>query len=161
MTDQVIKVPDIGGASNVTVIEVLVKAGDRIEVETPLITLEGDKATMEIPSPQAGVVKQIELKVGDKVSEGSVILSLEAAAASTATPVSEKPSEISLQEIHIPDIGGAKGVSVIEVSVKPGDQIVEEQPLLTLEGDKATMEVPAPITGEVIDVSIKVGDKVS
>ena len=161
MAEQIIKVPDIGGATQVSVIEVLVKAGDRVEIDTPLITLEGDKATMEIPSPQVGLVKQIQVKVGDKVSEGSVILSLEAQEA-VATPVSASVAATSsIQEVHVPDIGGAKGVSVIEVLVKAGDHISEEQSLLTLEGDKATMEVPSPLAGEVVDVTVKVGDKLS
>lgn len=173
-----IKVPDIGGAQGVDVIELLVKVGDTIEVDSPLITLESDKASMEIPSPKAGTIKNIALKVGDKVSEGDTILTLsmeseegtsvekEATAPQQPTPekLENKPTHTkSSQEltVSIPDIGGAVDVDVIEVMVKKGDQIAKDQSLVTLEGDKATMDIPSPATGVVKSISIKVGDKVA
>jgi pyruvate dehydrogenase E2 component (dihydrolipoamide acetyltransferase) len=176
-----IKVPDIGGANQVDVIEILVKAGDKIDVDTPLITLESDKASMEIPSPLAGTVSKISVKTGDKVSEGDLILwvssdkaaeapkaepvaekSLTAPAAAepvkTAAPVSNKAQTI---DVAIPDIGGATDVDVIDVLVKPGMVIEKDQALATLEGDKATMDIPSPYAGTVKEVKIKLGDKVS
>lgn len=178
-----IKVPDIGGADEVTVIELEVSAGQQIAVDDPLITLESDKATMDVPAPEAGTVKQVALKVGDKVSEGSVILQLEVAAAGVDTaqdsapdPASEPAVDASAASsvgaatpsatpqrlvVTVPDIGGAEGVAIIEVLVKVGDQLAAEDPMLTLESDKATMDVPAPFAGEVVELSCTVGDKVS
>jgi pyruvate dehydrogenase E2 component (dihydrolipoamide acetyltransferase) len=158
-------VPDIGGA-DVTVIEILVAEGDQITADMPLITVEGDKATMEIPAPFAGVVKKIAVKVGDKIAEGSLVLELAqegpAVTATEATKATEAPAAVeSIQEVRIPDIGGASGVTVIEIAVKPGSQVNIDEPLLTLEGDKATMEVPSPLAGEVTELKVKVGDKVS
>lgn len=174
-----IKVPDIGGASQVDVIEVLVKVGDQISIDTPLVTLESDKASMEIPSPIEGTISRITLKVGDKVSEGDVILiaSVEQATAIAkadtivatneaqnieVTP-SRAPESKSLQsvEVSIPDIGGATEVDVIDVLVKPGMTIEQDQALVTLEGDKATMDIPSPYAGTVKEVKIKLGDKVA
>lgn len=170
-TTEKVLVPDIGGAEDVDVIEILVKPGDTVAVEDPLITLEGDKATMEVPSSHAGVVDSIALKVGDKVSQGSVILVLATEAAETKSePQSEAKPEpsansttqtITVQTIAVPDIGGASNVDVIEVNVSVGDELQAEDPMITLEGDKATMEVPAPLAGKVTAVMIKVGDKVS
>lgn len=168
-------VPDLGGATEVDVIEVLVKPGDTVAPEQSLITLEGDKATMEIPAPFAGKVQALKVKVGDKVSQGSVILTLETtdasaektettASAATAAPANAPtpaPAASAMQEVRIPDIGGATQVDVIEVMVKPGDQVKAEQSLITLEGDKATMEIPSPFAGKVQTVAVKVGDKVS
>lgn len=171
-------VPDLGGASDVTVIEILVKPGDQVSAEQSLITLEGDKATMEIPAPFAGTVAEIKVNVGDKVSEGTLILTLQAAAAETpaatptsvtapsktietAKPVAVAPSKPELKEVRVPDIGGASNVTVIEIGVKSGDQVAAEAPLITLEGDKATMEIPAPFAGEIKDIKISVGSKVS
>lgn len=168
-----ILVPDIGDNSNVEVIEVLVKVGDAIDKEDSLITLETDKATMDIPAPSAGVVKELKLSVGDKVSKGSLILVLEeagsaAVAAPDAAPAkAESPAPVaasaaaSVQEVRIPDIGDNKGVEVIEVLVKAGDSIAKEDGLITLETDKATMDIPSPVTGVVKQVQIKVGDKAS
>ena len=177
-----INVPDIGDFDEVDVIEVLVAPGDTIAKEDPLITLESDKASMEIPSPAAGVVKDVKVKVGDKVSEGSLILLLETgeeqAPADKKTAKSsadEKPKETSVpesaaaqepktggaQEVKVPDIGDFNEVDVIEVLVAPGDKIAEEDPLITLESDKASMEIPSPAAGVIKDVKIKVGDKVS
>jgi pyruvate dehydrogenase E2 component (dihydrolipoamide acetyltransferase) len=169
-----VKVPDIGGATDVDVIEVSVKAGDSVEQEQALITLEGDKATMEIPSPFAGKVVNVELKVGDKVSEGHLILTMEVAGENTAASESaktlsdtssaisdQKPAEPVAKKILVPDIGGATGVDVIQVSIAVGDEISKEDSLITLEGEKATMEIPSPYSGKVIEILTKVGAKVS
>ncbi len=165
-----VKVPDIGDFTDVPVIEVLVAVGDTVKAEDPLVTLESDKATMDVPAPAAGSVKALKVKVGDKVSEGRVILLLDAvggAAADAApkTAVSPAPAPTStpgrVAEVRIPDIGDFKDVPVIEVLVKPGDAVKAEDALLTLESDKATMDVPAPLSGVVRDVLVKVGDKVS
>ncbi len=165
-----VKVPDIGGATDVDVIEVLVKAGDEIDVDTPLITLETDKASMEIPSPMQGTVQAVKLKVGDKVAEGDVILSvsLEAEAEAETKPASSpakaaapEAASTEMQEVKVPDIGGATDVDVIEVLVKAGDEIDADAPLITLETDKASMEIPSPMQGTVQAVKVKVGDKVA
>ena len=179
-----IKIPDIGGATQVDVIEILVKVGEEISIDTPLITLETDKASMEIPSPKAGKVTQIRVKVGDKVEEGNVILLVEAEQAATEikkekqTPdatvnksAEEKPSEVAKSDnkssksktldVSIPDIGGATDVDVIDILVKPGMQIEKDQSLITLEGDKATMDIPSPYSGTVKEIKIKLGDKLS
>lgn len=170
-TIEKILVPDIGDAADVDVIEVLVKPGDSIAVDQPVITLEGDKATMEVPADKAGVVKSVIVKVGDKVSAGSDVLELEiegASAAAEAEPAAEKAPAVATpaavggsQDIAVPDIGDASNVDVIEVLVKVGDEIAVDQPLITLEGDKATMEVPASAAGTVTEMVVKVGDKVS
>ena len=170
-------VPDIGDFKEVEVIEVLVKPGDTVTKEQSLITLESDKATMEIPSPSGGLVKEIKIKVGDKVSKGSTILVLDegarAPAAEKPQPAQktreEKPKESKPKEdkggrgqaVPVPDIGDFKEVEVIEVLVKPGDTVAKEQSLITLESDKATMEIPSPADGVVREVKLKVGDKVS
>src|SRR4051812_47970323 len=160
-------VPDIGDFKEVEVIEILVKPGDAVSKEQSLITLESDKATMEIPSPGDGVVKEIRIKVGDKVSQGAAILELDSGgkkAPEKAKPA-EKPAEKSAgrasETVPVPDIGDFKEVEVIEVLVKPGDSVVKEQSLVTLESDKATMEIPAPSAGRVTEIRVKVGDKVS
>ncbi|HCH50531.1 MAG TPA: pyruvate dehydrogenase complex dihydrolipoyllysine-residue acetyltransferase [Proteus sp.] len=161
-----IKVPDIG-ADEVEVTEVMVKVGDRIEEEQSLITVEGDKASMEVPSPQAGVVKEIKIAVGDKVQTGSLIMifdaedSAQAAPAQAAAPApAAAPAAAALKEVHVPDIGGDE-VEVTEVMVKVGDSVAEEQSLITVEGDKASMEVPAPFAGVVKEIKIATGDKVN
>ena len=164
-----IKVPDIGDFTDVPVIEIFVKPGDHVKAETPLLSLESDKATMEVPAPREGVVKSIAVAIGDKVSEGTVILHLEeagAAAPAEARPsVSAAPAPVSapagLAEVRIPDIGDFKDVPVIEILVKVGDSVKAEDPLLSLESDKATMEVPAPLAGIVREIKVQVGDKVS
>ncbi|WP_156413232.1 biotin/lipoyl-containing protein, partial [Legionella cherrii] len=176
-----VKIPDIGGATQVDVIEIMVQVGQQIEVDTPLITLESDKASMEIPSPVAGKITKLKMKVGDKVSEGDVILlatvesksetekESEPRAPKNETPnkepdkaqiVQEKKSE-SVKEIKIPDIGGATQVDVIEIMVHVGDQIEVDTPLITLESDKASMDIPSPVAGRVTKLSVNVGDKVS
>ena len=163
-----IKVPDIGDFKDVPVIEVFVKPGDKVKAEDPLVALESDKATMEVPSPRDGVVKSVVAKVGDKVSEGTVIVQFEGAGAeqSDARPVvSAPPSPVSapagVAEVRVPDIGDFKDVPVIEIFVKPGDSVKAEDPLIALESDKATMEVPAPLSGTVREIKVKTGDKVS
>jgi pyruvate dehydrogenase E2 component (dihydrolipoyllysine-residue acetyltransferase) len=192
-----VKVPDIGDFTDVPVIEVLVKAGDRVKAEDSLVTLESDKATMDVPAPSAGVIKDVKVKLGDKVSEGNVILTLEAeaadgakapppaqavaaapVAASAAAPSSSAspaaaPAQREAQasttssaapkviEVKVPDIGDFKDVPVIEVLVKPGDTVKAEDSLVTLESEKATMDVPSPSAGVIKELKVKVGDKVS
>ncbi|WP_226067390.1 pyruvate dehydrogenase complex dihydrolipoyllysine-residue acetyltransferase [Dickeya zeae] len=162
-----IKVPDIG-ADEVEVTEVLVKVGDKVEAEQSLITVEGDKASMEVPSPQAGVVKEIKVAVGDKVETGKLIMVFEAegAAAAAPAPAAAAPAPAAapaaasaVKDVEVPDIGGDE-VEVTEVMVKVGDTVAAEQSLITVEGDKASMEVPAPFAGTVKEIRIKTGDKV-
>ncbi|AXO18076.1 pyruvate dehydrogenase complex dihydrolipoyllysine-residue acetyltransferase [Providencia stuartii] len=160
-----IQVPDIG-ADEVEVTEVMVKVGDKVEAEQSLITVEGDKASMEVPSPQAGVVKEIKIAVGDKVTTGKLIMVFESAegaapAASAEAPAvpAAAPTAAALKEVSVPDIGGDE-VEVTEIMVKVGDTVAEEQSLITVEGDKASMEVPAPFAGTVKEIKIATGDKV-
>ncbi len=159
-----INVPDIG-ADEVEVTEILVSVGDKVEEEQSLITVEGDKASMEVPAPQAGVVKEIKVNVGDSVSTGSFIMVFESeaaaapAAATVAAPVAA-PAASALVEVHVPDIGGDE-VEVTDIAVAIGDLIAEEQTLITVEGDKASMDVPAPMAGVLKEIKINVGDKVS
>ncbi|AYZ17024.1 MULTISPECIES: pyruvate dehydrogenase complex dihydrolipoyllysine-residue acetyltransferase [Klebsiella] len=165
-----IKVPDIG-ADEVEITEILVKVGDKVEAEQSLITVEGDKASMEVPSPQAGVVKEIKVSVGDKTETGKLIMifdSADGAAAAApaqeekkeAAPAAAAPAAASAKEVHVPDIGSDE-VEVTEIMVKVGDTIAAEQSLITVEGDKASMEVPAPFAGTVKEIKINTGDKVS
>ncbi len=174
-----LKVPDIGDAKDVDVIEVFVKVGDTVKKDDSLITLETDKASMEVPATAAGVVKEVRLKVGDKASEGVVIVVVDAAGASaqpaapapavaaapapvaTPAPAATPAATSAVIEVKVPDIGDAKDVDVIEVFVKAGDAIKQDDSLITLETDKASMEVPSPAAGVVQSVSVKVGDKVS
>jgi pyruvate dehydrogenase E2 component (dihydrolipoamide acetyltransferase) len=167
-----VKVPDIGDFKDVPVIEVRVKPGDVIKAEEALITLESDKATMDVPAPVAGTVRDVRLKVGDKVSQGSLILLVDAGdgadvvppappKASIAPPPAPTSAPAGVAEVRVPDIGDFKDVPVIEVRVKPGDVIKAEDALITLESDKATMDVPAPLSGTVAEVRVEVGDKVS
>ena len=164
-----IKVPDIG-SDEVEVTEILVKVGDKVEVEQSLLTVEGDKASMEVPSPQAGVIKEIKVSTGDKVETGSLIMIFEseekaAAAPEAAQPAAEKASapaaaSASAKDVMVPDIGGDE-VEVTEILVKVGDTVELEQSLLTVEGDKASMEVPAPFAGKVKEIKVSTGDKVN
>ena len=165
-----IKVPDIG-ADEVEITEILVKVGDKVEAEQSLITVEGDKASMEVPSPQAGVVKEIKVSVGDKTETGKLIMIFDSAeGAAAAAPAQEEkaaapapaaaPAASAAKEVHVPDIGGDE-VEVTEIMVKVGDTIAAEQSLITVEGDKASMEVPAPFAGTVKEIKISTGDKVS
>ncbi|MEZ9404030.1 MULTISPECIES: pyruvate dehydrogenase complex dihydrolipoyllysine-residue acetyltransferase [unclassified Vibrio] len=164
-----INVPDIG-ADEVEVTEILVNVGDKVEEEQSLITVEGDKASMEVPASQAGIVKEIKVAEGDSVSTGSLIMIFEAegAAAAPAAPAVEAAAPVAaapaaaaeLKEVHVPDIGGDE-VEVTEIMVAIGDAVEEEQSLLTVEGDKASMEVPAPFAGIVKEIKIASGDSVS
>ncbi|HDR9276974.1 TPA: dihydrolipoyllysine-residue acetyltransferase [Burkholderia vietnamiensis] len=175
-----VKVPDIGDYKDVPVIEVLVKVGDTVEPEQSLVTLESDKATMDVPSPAAGTVKEVKVKVGDAVSEGTLIILLEggaaaqangaaaaaaapapAAAPAAAAPAAAPAASGGTLEVKVPDIGDYKDVPVIEIGVKIGDTVEKEQSLVTLESDKATMDVPSPAAGVVKDIKVKVGDAVS
>jgi len=187
-----VKVPDIGDFKEVEIIEVLVKPGDTIKIEQSLVTVESDKASMEIPSTAAGVIKEMKVGVGDKVSEGSVLLMIEAAetvssAAPTATPTptptpaaapaaaaapapeaaiatpvrAAAPAAAGRIEVVVPDIGDFDEVAVIEVLVKPGDSIAAEQSLVTVESDKASMEIPSSHAGVLKELKVQVGDKVS
>ncbi|MES2945931.1 MAG: dihydrolipoyllysine-residue acetyltransferase [Pseudomonadota bacterium] len=181
-----IQVPDIGDFDEVTVIELLVKPGDTIKADQSLLTVESDKASMEIPSSQAGVVKELKVKLGDKVKQGSVVLVLETeGAAAAAAPVSEPkaaaaPAPAAAEsvapaaapvaapaaavgsiDIHVPDIGDFKDVTVIEVLVKVGDTIKAEQSLVTVESDKASMEIPSASAGVLKDLKVKLGDKIN
>ncbi|MGI4719797.1 MAG: dihydrolipoyllysine-residue acetyltransferase [Janthinobacterium lividum] len=178
-----VNVPDIGDFKEVEVIELMVKPGDTIKVDQSLVTVESDKASMEIPSSHAGVVKEIKVKVGDKVAEGSLVLLLEeagaaaapapaAAAAPASAPAAAPAPEAApaaaapaasggIVEVNVPDIGDFKEVEVIELMVKPGDQIKVDQSLITVESDKASMEIPSSHAGTVKEVKVKVGDKVA
>ncbi|RAY49523.1 dihydrolipoyllysine-residue acetyltransferase [Enterobacter kobei] len=165
-----INVPDIG-ADEVEITEILVKVGDKVEAEQSLITVEGDKASMEVPSPQAGIVKEIKVSVGDKTETGKLIMIFDSAdGAAAAAPAQEEKKEAApaaapaaaaaAKEVNVPDIGGDE-VEVTEVMVKVGDKVAAEQSLITVEGDKASMEVPAPFAGTVKEIKINTGDKVS
>ncbi|MFQ0978156.1 pyruvate dehydrogenase complex dihydrolipoyllysine-residue acetyltransferase [Vibrio campbellii] len=165
-----INVPDIG-ADEVEVTEILVSVGDKVEEEQSLITVEGDKASMEVPASQAGIVKEIKVAEGDSVTTGSLIMIFEAegaAAAAAPAPAAEAapaaaPAPVAaaeLKEVHVPDIGGDE-VEVTEIMVAVGDSIEEEQSLLTVEGDKASMEVPAPFAGTLKEIKVAAGDKVT
>jgi pyruvate dehydrogenase E2 component (dihydrolipoamide acetyltransferase) len=175
-----VRVPDIGDFKDVAVIELLVKPGDAIKAEQSLITVESDKASMEIPSSAAGVVKELKVALGDKVSEGSPLLVLEAAngaaappspapqqaqipqvAAAPAPAAQAAPSGGGVVELRVPDIGDFKDVAVIELFIKPGDSVKPEQSLITVESDKASMEIPASQGGVIKEVKVKLGDKVS
>jgi pyruvate dehydrogenase E2 component (dihydrolipoamide acetyltransferase) len=179
-----VQVPDIGDFDEVTVIELMVKVGDTVKAEQSLITVESDKASMEIPSSTAGVVKEMRVALGDKVKQGSVVLVVEAAGAvaapaaapatapaTAATPApAAAPAPVAAPvaavasgpvQVHVPDIGDFKDVAVIEVMVKPGDNIKVEQSLITVESDKASMEIPSSHAGVLKELKVKVGDKVN
>ena len=169
-----IKVPDIGDFTDVPVIEVFVKPGDVIKIDDALVTLESDKATMDVPASAAGTVKEVLVKLGDRISEGTVVVRVEAsdAAATSATasapaPVDAAPASTSAApaaggviDVKVPDIGDFTEVPVIEVFVKPGDVVKVDDALITLESDKATMDVPSSAVGTVKEVLVKLGDKV-
>ncbi|MDR7051686.1 pyruvate dehydrogenase E2 component (dihydrolipoamide acetyltransferase) [Duganella sp. 3397] len=181
-----VKVPDIGDFKEVEVIELMVKVGDTIKVDQSLVTVESDKASMEIPSSAAGVIKEIKVKVGDKIAEGGLLLLLEGEGAAAAAPAAAAPAPAPAAaaapapaaasapapapapaasagpvDIAVPDIGDFKEVEVIEVMVKVGDTIKVDQSLLTVESDKASMEIPSSHAGVVKEVKVKVGDKVA
>jgi pyruvate dehydrogenase E2 component (dihydrolipoamide acetyltransferase) len=188
IVSELIRVPDIGSGDG-EVIELFVKVGDRIEADQSLLTLESDKASMEIPAPKAGVVKSLKVKIGDRLKEGDELLELEAEgesadapaaaaaepAASAPAPAAEKPAEAAapaaaaapapaaeaaVQDIHVPDIGSSGKARIIELMVKVGDSIEADQSLITLESDKASMEIPSPAAGVVESISVKVEDEV-
>lgn len=177
-------VPDIGGAEGVEVIELNVSVGDHVNEDDGIVTLESDKATMEVPAPFAGVIKELKVAVGDQVSEGSLVAVIDTDASASASDNNNADADASSEaagsaqssgsaqnntqettqeslEITVPDIGGAEGVEVIEIAVKAGDQVEEDQALITLESDKATMDVPAPSAGTIESIAVNVGDKVS
>ena len=157
-----IQIPDIG-SDEVTVTEVMVNVGDTISVDQSIINVEGDKASMEVPAPEAGVVKEVLVKVGDKVTTGTPMLVLEAAGtapAAEAPVAATAPTTSAVVEVNVPDIGSDE-VNVTEIMVKVGDSVEVDQSIINVEGDKASMEVPAPIAGVVKEILINVGDKVS
>ncbi|WP_423455573.1 dihydrolipoyllysine-residue acetyltransferase [Ottowia sp. VDI28] len=178
-----VKVPDIGDFAEVAVIELLVKPGDTVKAEQSLITVESDKASMEIPSSTAGVVKELKVELGDKVAEGSVVLLLEAEGAGEASESSPAPASAPAApapapaaqasapapqaaasgpvEVYVPDIGDFKDLAVIEVFVQPGDTVKVEQSLITVESDKASMEIPSSAAGVVKELKVKLGDKIN
>jgi pyruvate dehydrogenase E2 component (dihydrolipoamide acetyltransferase) len=176
-----VKVPDIGDFKDVPVIELLVKVGDTVKAEDSLVTLESDKATMDVPSPVSGVVTELKLKIGDKVAEGSLVALIDSAAGQAAVaapaaapavaPAARLPLRLRLHrlqqrrravvEVKVPDIGDFKDVPIIELLVKVGDTVKAEDSLMTLESDKATMDIPSPVSGVVTELKVKVGDKVA
>jgi pyruvate dehydrogenase E2 component (dihydrolipoamide acetyltransferase) len=177
-----VKVPDIGDSGEVSVIELLVKPGDTVKAEQSLVTLESDKASMEIPSTAAGVVKDLKVKLGDKVKEGSLLVVLESDSTASssrqngsappsspvppvpAAPLAAQPSANNgnqKTEVRVPDIGDFKDVAVIELLVKLGDRVKPEQSLITVESDKASMEIPSSAGGVVKELKVKLGDKVN
>ena len=177
-----INVPDIGDFDEVTVIELMVKPGDTVKAEQSLITVESDKASMEIPSSAGGVVKELKVALGDKVKQGSLVLVLEVAGEAVAAPVAEPkqaaapaaPAQAATNtvaaapaaasgpvEVRVPDIGDFKDVAVIELLVKVGDTVKPEQSLITVESDKASMEIPSSTGGVVKEIRVKLGDKMN
>ena len=180
-----IHVPDIGDFDEVTVIELMVKPGDTVKADQSLITVESDKASMEIPSSAAGVVKELKVAIGDKVKQGSLVVMLEVAGGAAAAPAAEAPKAAAAQaapapaattpvaapaaapaasgpiQIFVPDIGDFKDVTVIEVMVKVGDTIKQEQSLITVESDKASMEIPSSSAGVLKELKVKLGDTVN
>jgi dihydrolipoamide dehydrogenase len=179
MSTSEVRVPDIGDFKNIPIIEVHVAPGGKVNVDDPLITLESDKATLDVPAPRAGTVQELKVKIGDRVSEGDLIILLEAEGAA-AIPPKERVKEDAAPapedgpanygstsglydeiEVRVPNIGDFKNVPIIEVHVAPGAAIKAEEPLITLESDKATMEVPSPAAGTAAEVKVKVGDRIS
>ncbi|MHC8356156.1 dihydrolipoyllysine-residue acetyltransferase [Pseudomonas sp. LB3P81] len=174
---ELIRVPDIGSGEG-EVIELFVKVGDRIEADQSILTLESDKASMEVPAPKAGIVKSLKVKLGDRLKEGDELLELEVEGATAATPAAaaapaaqaaEKPAAApapaapaaaSVQQVHVPDIGSAGKAQIIEIQVKVGDTVQADQSLITLESDKASMEIPSPAAGVVKSISVKLNDEV-
>ncbi|MCJ7955211.1 MAG: dihydrolipoyllysine-residue acetyltransferase [Pseudomonas sp.] len=182
---ELIRVPDIGSGEG-EVIELFVKVGDTVEADQSILTLESDKASMEIPAPKAGVVKSLKVKLGDRLKEGDELLELEIegaadaapaaapAAAAAPAPAAEKPAaaaeapaapaaapaEASVQDIHVPDIGSSGKAKIIELLVKVGDTVEADQSLITLESDKASMEIPSPAAGVVESIAVKLEDEV-
>ncbi|WP_318184071.1 biotin/lipoyl-containing protein, partial [Pseudomonas fluorescens] len=176
---ELIRVPDIGSGEG-EVIELMVKVGDRIEADQSILTLESDKASMEIPAPKAGIVKSLKVKLGDRLKEGDELLELEVEGAAAAAPAAaakaeEKPAAApapaaaapaaaqaaaTTQQVHVPDIGSSGKAQIIEIQVKVGDTVEADQSLITLESDKASMEIPSPAAGVVESISVKLNDEV-
>ncbi|MCK2184761.1 pyruvate dehydrogenase complex dihydrolipoyllysine-residue acetyltransferase [Halomonas getboli] len=176
-----ITVPDLGGASDVEIIEVAVSEGDEVAEEDTLITLESDKASMDVPSPHAGKIASFTVKEGDTVSEGDVIGTIQIAGggdeapaeeaetesapaeqpAAEAAPAEEASGEPERREVRVPDLSGSSDVPVIEIAASVGDEVAEEDPLITLESDKASMDVPSPFKGKLVELTVKEGDTVS
>src|SRR5574343_689236 len=177
-----VKVPDIGDFKEVAIIELLVKPADTVKAEQSLITVESDKASLEIPSSPAGVVKELTVALGDRINEGTVVLMLETAGAAAAAPApaapaaapaaaapvaapapapAAAPAPAGLLEVRVPDIGDFKDVAVIELLVKVGDTVKVEQSLITVESDKASMEIPSSVAGVVKEIKVSLGDKVN
>ncbi|MDN5676659.1 MAG: dihydrolipoamide acetyltransferase, partial [Pseudomonas sp.] len=182
---ELIRVPDIGSGEG-EVIELFVKVGDTVEADQSILTLESDKASMEIPAPKAGVVKSLKVKLGDRLKEGDELLELEIEGAADAAPAAapaaaaapapaEKPAAAeapaapapaaapaaaSVQDIHVPDIGSSGKAKIIELLVKVGDTVEADQSLITLESDKASMEIPSPAAGVVESIAVKLEDEV-
>ena len=181
---ELIRVPDIGSGDG-EVIELFVKVGDRIEADQSILTLESDKASMEIPAPKAGIVKSLKVKLGDRLKEGDELLELEvegaaaapeapapaataaaaekpaaAPVAEAAAPAAAAPAAATIQDIHVPDIGSSGKAKIIEILVKAGDTVEADQSLITLESDKASMEIPSPAAGVVESISVKLDDEV-
>jgi len=177
MAKQELKVPDIGDYTDIPVIEVLVKVGDVVTKEQSLVTLESDKATMEVPAESAGTIVELRVKLGDKVSMGTVVAVIEAGASASApaapsaaapapapaaaAPAAAPAASGGVVDVKVPDIGDFSDIPVIEILVKVGDTVKVEQSLVTLESDKATMEVPSTVAGVVKEIKVKLGDKVS
>ncbi len=182
MSNNSILVPDVGSDAEVEVIEILVASGDEIAIDDPVVVLESDKASIEVPASQAGKVVSISVKVGDRVKQGDSLLEVSAAEspngeqpekteavksdestdASNDSPKpkhSEKAGQGAVKELRVPDLGGAKGVEVIEISVAEGDAVAKDDAVLVLESDKASMDIPSPYTGVIAELKTKVGDK--
>ena len=178
---ELIRVPDIGSGEG-EVIELFVKVGDRIEADQSILTLESDKASMEVPAPKAGVIKSLKVKLGDRLKEGDELLELEVEGAAEAAPApaaapaakaeakpaaapaaaapAAAPAAASVQQVHVPDIGSSGKAQIIEIQVKVGDTVEADQSLITLESDKASMEIPSPAAGVVKAISVKLNDEV-
>ncbi|MDU8252808.1 biotin/lipoyl-containing protein, partial [Pseudomonas syringae pv. actinidiae] len=182
---ELIRVPDIGNGEG-EVIELMVKVGDRIEADQSVLTLESDKASMEIPAPKAGVIKAMKVKLGDRLKEGDELFELEVEGEASAAPApaaepaaaaapaaAEKPAEAApaaaepapaaaatVQDIHVPDIGSSGKAKIIELMVKVGDSITADQSLITLESDKASMEIPSPAAGVIESIEVKLDQEV-
>jgi len=163
-----IELPDIGDFDEVEVIEILVSVGDKLEADDSIITLESDKASMEIPTPSAGVVSSISVNIGDKIKQGDVVVTLESEENSEKKiPSDTEKTSVSTQTassiiaVNVPDIGDFDEVEVIEILASVGDEVSEEDSIITLESDKASMEIPTPVAGKIVEISVNLGDKLS
>jgi len=163
-----IELPDIGDFDEVEVIEILVSVGDKLETDDSIITLESDKASMEIPTPSAGVVSSINVNIGDKIKQGDVVVTLESEENSDKNiPSDTEKTSVSTQTassiiaVNVPDIGDFDEVEVIEILASVGDEVSEEDSIITLESDKASMEIPTPVAGKIVEISVNLGDKLS